>query len=91
MQLRMNKFRSLSSKKKRSKKKLGTASSLSLDVPGNGSFDQSDGKLKFSWVKSENLEYGIFCGQSAAWESTVYFKNGGSDEVYEYSIRYEVM
>ncbi len=87
----MEMFRSLSSKKKRSKRnKVGTCSSLPLDVPS--SFYQSDSrsmdKLRFSWVKSESLEYGIFCGQSASWESTIYFKNGGSDEVYEYSIRY---
>ena len=86
----MNKFR-LSKKKriKRNKDGLPT-STLSLDLPSV--YDQSEprelDKLRFSWVRSESLDYGIFCGQSASWESTIYFKNGGSDDIYEYSIKW---
>lgn len=86
-------FRNYSSKKKKSKKfkqfqTSHSCSSLSLP-PDSPTSEQEDAreKLKFSWVRSESLEYGLFCGQVAAWENTIYFKNGGSDEILEYSCR----
>lgn len=44
-------------------------------------------KFKLSWVRTESLDFGLLCVQTASWENTVYFKNGGSDEVMEYSHR----
>ena len=44
-------------------------------------------RVKFTWVRSEGLEYGMFCGQSAQWDNTVYFRTGGSNEIFEYSCR----
>ena len=44
-------------------------------------------KLKLSWTKTESLDFGLLCGQTATWENTVYFKNGGSNDVIEYSQR----
>lgn len=46
------------------------------------------GKMKFSWTGGEEwLNYGIFSGQSATWGNAVYFKNGGTSDIYEYNSR----
>ena len=83
-------FRSSSSYKKQKQKKASLKTSNSIGSQHGNSKDQagfSEEKLKLNWVRAEVLEHGLFCGQCAVWGSTVYFKNGGSDEVLEYSCR----
>ena len=46
------------------------------------------GKTKFSWSGREDwLNYGIFSGQSAIWGNVVFFKNGGTSDIYEFNSR----
>jgi hypothetical protein len=44
-------------------------------------------KLKLSWTKTESLDFGVLCGHTVTWEETIYFRNGGSDEILEYNHR----
>lgn len=95
----MNVFKSHSVKKKlRSKDSLRSLhnkdSSTSLnsiaptEVPLPEVSDMDSSRMKFCWSGGgEYLNYGIFCGQSAIWGNTVYFKNGGTSDIYEFNSR----
>ncbi len=97
----MNKLRGLHSnaslnsvKKKKSLKNKESSNSLSpnasspIGAEGGVSELSEPGRLKFSWTRSEAIDCGLVCGQSATWGNTVYFKNGGTSDLYEYSYRY---
>ncbi len=50
--------------------------------------DLPAGKKKLSWLGGgEFLNYGIFSGQSALCGNSVYFKNGGTSDIYDYNYR----
>lgn len=81
-------FKSHSSQKKRRSghKKSTKEASTSRQASPIHETEGSD-RLRLNWSRSECLDHGMFCGQCAVWGNTVYFKNGGSHEVYEYSTR----
>jgi len=92
----MFKHTSVKKKKKDSLKSLhGKDSNTSLTLPSEPSLtelpdfqDLPAGKKKLSWLGGgEYLNYGIFSGQSVLSGTNVYFKNGGTSDVYEYSHR----
>ena len=95
----MNVFKNHSVKKKGKKDSLkslhGKESNTSLSLPSESSVtefpelpDLPAGKKKLSWLGGgEYLNYGIFSGESVLWGNSVYFKNGGTSDIYEYNYR----